>query len=44
MIIKGKRALAYVERIHDIKSIENADNIELAHILGWTLIVKKGGN
>jgi len=42
MIIKGKRALAYVERVHDIKPIENADNIELAHILGWTLIVKKG--
>lgn len=42
MLINKKRALAYVERVHDIKSIEGADNIELAHILGWTLIVRKG--
>lgn len=36
-----KRSLAHIERIHTIKSIEGADNIELVHVLGWQLIAKK---
>lgn len=35
------RALAHIELVHDIKPIEGADNIELIHCLGWTLIAKK---
>ena len=35
------RALAHIEIISNIKPIENADNIALATILGWQLIVKK---
>lgn len=37
-----QRELAYVETISWIKPIEGADNIELAGVLGWNLIVKKG--
>lgn len=42
MIIDGKRALAYTARVDDIIEIEGADNIELAKVKGWTLVVKKG--
>lgn len=35
------RALAHIELVHDIKPIDGADNIELIHCLGWTLIAKK---
>ena len=42
MIINGKRALAHIQEVHDIQPIEDADNIELVHVLGWTLIAKKG--
>lgn len=35
------RALAHIEIISNIKPIENADNIALATILGWQVIVKK---
>ena len=42
MIINDKRALAHVQLVHDIRPIEGADNIELVHVLGWTLIAKKG--
>lgn len=38
----GKRMLAYVQVVDSIEPIEGADNIELAHVLGWTLITKKG--
>lgn len=36
------RKLAHVEVIESIKSIENADNIVSAQVLGWQVIVKKG--
>ncbi len=42
MIINGKRALAHIQKVHNILPIEGADNIELVHVLGWTLIAKKG--
>jgi hypothetical protein len=42
MLINGKRALAHIQQVHDIQPIEGADNIELVHVLGWTLIAKKG--
>lgn len=41
MIINNKRALAYTSRISEIYPIEGADNIELAQVLGWKVIVKK---
>lgn len=41
MIINDKRALAYTVTIDSITPIEGADNIELAHIGGWTVIVRK---
>ena len=37
----GKRMLAYIQQVSEIKSIDGADNIELASVLGWTLIVLK---
>lgn len=37
----GNRMLAYVQEISDIQNIKGADNIQLAHVLGWTLIVLK---
>lgn len=36
------RKLAHIERVHTIQPIENADRIELVHVLGWQLIAKKG--
>lgn len=49
MIINDKRALAYIQLIKSgepsvptIQPIAGADNIELVHVLGWTLIAKKG--
>jgi len=36
------RALAHIERITDLRPIEGADRIELADILGWHVIVRKG--
>lgn len=41
MIINNKRALAYTSRISEIYPIDGADNIELAQVLGWKVIVKK---
>lgn len=41
MLINGKRALAYIVTIDSITPIEGADNIELAHIGGWNVVVKK---
>ena len=38
----GNRMLAYVQKVDSIEPIEGADNIELAKVLGWTLIVLKG--
>ena len=42
MIINGKRALAHTEKVEWVKPIENADNIELIGVLGWTCIAKIG--
>lgn len=36
----GKR-LAYIVKIKDVMSIPNADRIELAHVLDYTVVVKK---
>lgn len=37
----GQRELCYIAKVNKITPIEGADNIELAHVLGWTCIVKK---
>ena len=36
------RKLASIQRIWKIEPIEGADRIELAHVLGWQCVVKKG--
>ncbi len=36
------RKLASIQKIKAVEPIENADAIEIAHVLGWQLIVKKG--
>ena len=36
------RALAYVAEVGEITPIEGADRIELAHVRGWTVVIKKG--
>jgi len=36
------RKLASVQEIKKIEPIPNADKLELAHILGWKVVVKKG--
>ena len=41
MLIDGKRALAYIVKIDSITPIDGADNIELAHIGGWNVIIRK---
>ena len=42
MIINGERALAYIVTVDDITPIEGADNIELATVGGWRVIVNIG--
>lgn len=37
----GERMLAYTVTIDSITPIEKADNIELAHVGGWNVIIKK---
>lgn len=37
----AQRALAHVEKIIDIQPIEGADNIEVATILGWKVVIAK---
>lgn len=39
---KGERELAYVVKIDNISPIIGADRVELAHIGGWRIMVKKG--
>ena len=36
------RKLATIRKISEVKPIENADNIELAKVDGWQLVIKKG--
>ena len=36
------RKLASIQKIVDISPIEGADSIEVAQILGWKVVVKKG--
>lgn len=37
----GERMLAYIVTIDSITPIEKADNIELAHVGGWNVIIRK---
>lgn len=39
---KGIRQLCYVVKVTDITPIEGADRVELAHVNGWQVMVKKG--
>lgn len=41
MLINGERALAYIVKVDDVIPIEGADNIELALVGGWNIIIKK---
>lgn len=42
MLGKDKRSLAHIERIKELRSIPNADRIEVAKVLGWDVVVLKG--
>lgn len=35
----AQRALAHVEKIVNIQPIEGADNIEVATVLGWKVVI-----
>ena len=41
MIINGRRALAYVVTIDEIKPIEGYDRVEYARTNGWWVIIGK---
>lgn len=41
MLVNGERALAYIVTVDGILEIQGADNIELALVGGWNVIVKK---
>lgn len=41
-VTETNRKLASIQVISDIRPIENADKIEAATILGWTVVVRKG--
>lgn len=38
----NERSLAHIEIIESLNPIENADKIEIAKVLGWNCVVKKG--
>lgn len=38
---KGERELAYIATVTDVTPIEGADKVELAHVNGWTVMVRK---
>ena len=40
----SERVMAHVELINNITPIEGADNIEVAHVLGWQEVVRKAEN
>lgn len=42
MLDNGQRALAHIEKIASLSPIEGADRIEVAQVLGWKVVVKKG--
>lgn len=42
MIINGKRALAYIVVCGKVSPIEGADNIDIAEVGGWKVIIRKG--
>lgn len=42
MLVSSDRALATLERIADLIPIENADNIEIAKVRDWEVVVRKG--
>lgn len=44
MLINGKRALAYVVTIDEIKPIEGYDRVEYARTNGWWCIISKADN
>ena len=39
---KKPRKLASIQVVHDVQPIENADSLEVASILGWKVVVRKG--
>ena len=39
---KGQRELCYAVKVTNITPIEGADRVELAHVNGWQVMVKKG--
>ena len=41
MLVNGKRSLAHIEKVTNIRCIEGADNIEQCNVLGWNLICHK---
>lgn len=41
MLVNGERVLAYIVTVDDIAPIEGADNIELARVGGWRVIVNR---
>ena len=41
MLVNGERALAYIVNVDGVKPIEGADNIELACVGGWKVIINK---
>ena len=44
MIIEGKRALAYIVTIDEIKPIDGYDRVEYARTNGWWVIISKNDN
>ena len=44
MIINGKRALAYIIKVDEIKPIEGYDRVEYARTNGWWVIISKNDN
>ena len=44
MLINGKRALAYIVTIDEIKPIEGYDRVEYARTNGWWVIISKNDN
>ena len=40
--MEEKRKLVSIQTIDDIQPIENADNIEVASVGGWNIVIRKG--